>query len=74
LDYFALTNATGRLPETLVINYQRTLRNNPEERTPSRRTKWAEFVRLTHVLVSVNLSKETPVVKAKAVILSMYST
>jgi hypothetical protein len=58
MDCLALANATGRLLETRVSNYQHTLRNNPEERTPSRRTEWAEFVRFTHVLVSVRLSNE----------------
>jgi sulfur carrier protein ThiS len=67
-------NATGRLPETLISNYQHTLRNNPEERTPSRRTEWVEFVRLAHVLVSLGLSNETLVVKANTVILSGRST
>jgi len=70
LDCLALANATGRLPETLVSDYQHTLRNNLEERTHSRRTEWAEFFRLTHVLVSVCLSNS--VVKTNTVILSMH--
>jgi hypothetical protein len=69
-----VANATGRLPETLVSKYQHTLRNNPEERTPSRRTEWVEFFRLTHALVSVWLSNETLMVKANTVILSVRST
>jgi len=74
LEYLAPANATGILPETSISNYQHSLHNNPEERTPNRRTEWAEFVRLTHVLVSVSLPKETLVVKANAVILSIHST
>jgi hypothetical protein len=70
----ALANATGRIPETLLSNYQHTLLNNPEEGTAIRRKERAEFVRLTHDLVSVCLSNETLVVKANTVIFSMHLT